>query len=286
MLIWNDKRSGKLGCEVGNQVLEALSEVHGRIRRSKGTVFASDSRQWIARFSQEVYLTPPICHWANLSWDQHIQFEGLARERERDLFYLFITLAASSDVIDYWEVPADLVEEFIRDRFGDQSDRSITIHIKNIAERYLIDSLDVTSFHRTLEKRKSSDIVGGDALSTENKTIRRRKSRRRNSALREADGNYQEYLVPLSCGRTALLNVPPNLDPADVTRIKGWVDLMSDVLTAVPGNEERKPSNPQGVIQAWIDNEVVGTWKNRRDISDSSEFARKLRKKAQRRSRS
>lgn len=43
-------------------------------------------------------------------------------------------------------------------------------------------------------------------------------------------GSHQDYAIPLTKKRSAVLRLPLPLDESDVTRIKGWLDLMKDVL--------------------------------------------------------
>lgn len=48
-----------------------------------------------------------------------------------------------------------------------------------------------------------------------------------------------DYRIPLTKRRSALLRLPLPLDQSDLDRIKGWLDLMSDVLTATESEEDR-----------------------------------------------
>ena len=48
-----------------------------------------------------------------------------------------------------------------------------------------------------------------------------------------ADG-LSDYRVPLTRQRSAVLRLPLPLDESDVTRLKGWLDLMLEVLTERP----------------------------------------------------
>jgi hypothetical protein len=47
----------------------------------------------------------------------------------------------------------------------------------------------------------------------------------------ESAGALMAYRVPLSHRRSAVLRLPTPLEPADIQRIKQWLDLMSDALT-------------------------------------------------------
>lgn len=51
-------------------------------------------------------------------------------------------------------------------------------------------------------------------------------------------GAHQDYAIPLTKKRSAILRLPLPLDESDVARIKGWLDLMKDVLVTEQLDED------------------------------------------------
>jgi hypothetical protein len=48
-------------------------------------------------------------------------------------------------------------------------------------------------------------------------------------------GGQREFAIPLARGRSAKLVLPVPIAENDLPRLKGWFDLMSDILVAQPG---------------------------------------------------
>src|SRR5438093_13323406 len=95
-MLWDDGRSGAAGCAAGNIALHELEAREGPIKKIKGTTFESAKALIVGRVcASDAYLEEPILHWANASWDQHLELTRAAKDAGKELIYLFIT--ASSD---------------------------------------------------------------------------------------------------------------------------------------------------------------------------------------------
>lgn len=296
LTVWNDGRSGEAGCLSGNLVLDELARVHGRFTRVRGTTFQSRDAVWVGRFCHEVYIEWPYCHWANVGVDQFHEMSAYAQSAGKRLLYLFVTAQPSrTAAIAYWAVPADILREVLDARGRNTSRTTFAVHIAFRDGRYGLDQADITEFHGELtpgpevvSRLRNVTPPAAPALRDQDGSVRsRRVARRHGTRIGEPQQSLREFAVPLTGERSALLRLPVPLAEVDVSRIKGWMDLMSDVLTGRPA-VAAAPTTPQTgaeLLAEWCSAGVVGAWKDREEISDSSAFARELRERAQRRTR-
>lgn len=294
--VWNDGRSGEAGCLAGNLVLEELARVHGRFTRVKGTTFQSRDAVWIGRFCHEVYVEWPYCHWANVGVDQLQEMSAYAQSAGKRLVYLFVTAHPTrAAAIAYWAVPADVLREVLDARGRNTARTTFAVHIAFRDGRFEMDQADITRFHGELtpgpdivSRLRNVPPAAAPARRSQDDSVRsRRVTRRQGARIGQLQHPLREFTVPLTGERSALLRLPVPLAEVDVSRIKGWMDLMSDVLTGKPAvaTAPMKPQAGAELLAEWRSAGVVGAWKDREEISDSSAFARELRERAQRRNR-
>jgi hypothetical protein len=175
---------------------------------------------------------------------------------------------------------------------------AIGVHIFDRNGRYFLGDDDVTQYYEALPvdaelRQLFLDVAAPKRLRTERPDDRDWPDTTPSpelgagaSGVNVSAMRRRNYPVPLSGGRSAVLSLPVPLHGRDVNRIKGWVDLMADVLTQeetespVPVQRDRR--NP---VRELRERGVIGAWKDRDDIEDSSVFARKLREQAQTRRR-
>ncbi len=239
MRMWRDGRSGPAGCTAGNLVLAHLEASAGEtFHERKGTTFRSRDAIWVGRVcSTDAYLSARDRHWANLSWGQHQQVVAEARRDGAQVKYLFITVLEGEPVIHYWVLGSGLIDEVAFAREGAGTEFVYSLHIRENGGRYEVDGHDVTKHHYRLR------LEGSDArrMDTAFEATRAPKGRRA-TGRKAATGPLRtpgvrsdpEFQIPVIGGRTATLTLPQPAARVDIERIKGWLDLMADVLTATP----------------------------------------------------
>src|SRR4051794_37268204 len=149
-MLWTDGRSGAAGCVAGNFVLSQLND--GTIKRLKGTMFESSSALLIGRVcATDEYLQPPIVHWANASWDQHVEMKQDAAAAGKKLAYLFITASSDPAEVRYWRVPGSVVEAAFELRCKNKRGDTCAVHISAEKSNYYVGKVDVTKYFKTVE---------------------------------------------------------------------------------------------------------------------------------------
>jgi hypothetical protein len=229
--VWDDGRTGAAGRLAGNIALEDLARKHGPWRKVKGTVFESARELVIGRVcSSDDYLTAPIVHWANGSWDQHVELQNLAGSRGNALNYLFVTATRQPPTVTYWHVPAPVVEaEFIaRGRNAHRS--TCALHIIADGDRNYLGKGEVTAHRHVVVLDDAGSVALARAFARGGARASALPSSRRTS--RAARGDVaNSYAIPVSGGRAVTVQIPGPLSAADVSRFRSWIDLTEDVLT-------------------------------------------------------
>src|SRR4051812_7293065 len=113
---WVDGRSGVVGGCAGNLALAGFEASEGPLRRVKGTVFEGPRSLLIGRACSSAYLTDPVLHWANASWEQHVELSREAKGSGKNLCYLFVTASREPVAVRTWRVPGEIVEAVFRSR--------------------------------------------------------------------------------------------------------------------------------------------------------------------------
>jgi len=265
MDIWSDGRSGLVGCFAGNIALEAVSG-QCEIRKLKGTTFSTPSQLIIGRVcASDHYLGASVLHWANVSWDQHCDLEREAKAEDKQLLYLFVTASGDPVSVHYWCVPADMVRLAIEQRGKNRRGATAAVHILASGERNLLGTTDVTSLYSVvdLDDEKSQLLEhllkgrNASELRAANHAVQRQVPSYE-SISASADGvlirrQMAAFDIPIAGARTARLSIPLPLATADLARLKGWIDLMADVLTeqTTPESEQARAAESQ-----WLRREV------------------------------
>ena len=196
--------------------------------------------------STDAYLSARDRHWANISLEQHREMVSEANLEGSKVKYLFVTALQGRPEIHYWMIPGELVEEIAFQGHEGSSDFVFSLHIRETTTGFEIDGRDVTAFHRVLE------LMPGDLARLEEAFTRARKplgerstSRGKAAGASRPLGNAiptggvdGEFSIPLKGGRAATLTPPVPTARVDLERIKGWIDLMSDVLTEPTHSED------------------------------------------------
>lgn len=292
MRIWTDRRSGRLGCIAGNFVLQYLAKSHGQFTRMKGTVFESKDRIWVGRFIDENSLKPPTCHWANISLEQHRNLEITARAESKRLFYLLITASVDPHrPLIFWTLPGEIVKKAVQARIGASERVTVGIHVTVRDRRYLLEGQDISE-HACListgwppEQLELPEQYSGPQVRGDRKSAASRRHHPDREQVPASATDLQNYSIPLSHGRSAVLNLPIPLDGSDLSRLKGWIDLMSDLFTEGGEKDIQVRASGRDHVRSLKEQAVIGAWSDRDDITDSSDFARGLRKRAEDRSR-
>jgi hypothetical protein len=229
---WNDGRSGEAGCIAGNLVLDHLDPSGHRIQHIRGTVFGSNDSVWIGRVvGDESYLHHGVLHWANNSWDQHTDWLREVKQTKRKLIYLFITARVSEGAVQYWQVPAAYLTEELERRRKNVRGAVLGLHISLKGDQHLLGLRDVTSLFHEVKIDPGTQAELRAALA--------RDARPRNdtsapgpnlSRTIEREQVKRSFPIPLSGGNEALLEVSLPMTQQDVARLKGWLELMGDVL--------------------------------------------------------
>jgi hypothetical protein len=238
-MVWDDGRSGVAGQFVGNLVLCSLNAELGKLRKRKGTVFDAPKTILIGRIcSNTSYLSRDTAHWASISRTQHNQIIAEAHSEKKRAVYLFITANVRAPHVDFWLIPAAVLGKMLDRRHKTELGDVLAVQIKAAGDRYVLADLDVTEFHRSLELDNAQATELTAALDGPAPTAERR--HRREQASRSAGYGADSYDVPVSDGRSVTLAVPGALAAEDVARLKGWLDLMADILTR-PATDRHEP---------------------------------------------
>ena len=246
--LWGDDRSGAAGRYCGNIVLSRLSG--GDLRKLKGSAlaFANEDTVFLGRaVGTDSYLNGSVLHWANLSHNQHDRFAREAMTTGRELRYLFVTGSLEQAGIHVWNVPSDVVQRHFERRSAGRDGTSVPLHIVQSGAKHLLGPDDVQAFHsfialaekdleRLRDALKNAQEETADEIISPASAPNRREAPGRQSASRP----LRVFSIPLSRGRVAELRIADAIGEPDVARIKGWMDLMSDVLTerAAPARSE------------------------------------------------
>lgn len=236
MELWDDGRSGEAGCAAGNIALGHLASQGMRFRKVRGTTFESSDAIWISRVcSSDSYLSGGVAHWANISWDQHRDMLSEAQANNRSLIYLFVTGTEKPAAVHYWRVPAQVVECVLVQQGKNSRGATYGLHLIHDNGTYRIGEFDVTQYHAAvpLASNAAERLVAGF------ESTRQKKAAKRISPLviepermpTAEDRDIQRFEVPLTGGRVARLGVPVPISGSDLQRLKGWLDLMADILT-------------------------------------------------------
>lgn len=224
---WIDGRSGWAGRLIGEVVLNHLDPGKAAVQRIKGTVFGDEQHIWVGRIvADESYLSPGVLHWANVSWDQLADAERDAAQSRRSLFFLFITFFAARGRLMYWQIPSRVLTEELKQRSKDRRGGVYGLHIADKGGRHVLGTHDVTQ-HAVEVKLRSEELkrlrvaVSPDATPANELDL---------PQTAQPSVELKTFSIPLSEGREARLVSPVPVSEHDVARIKGWIDLMSDVL--------------------------------------------------------
>lgn len=234
---WTDGRSGESGRYAGNLVLDQIDPAGNQISKHKGTVFVDSHRCWVGRVvADDAYLMKGVLHWANISADQHRELLQFARETQRVLLYLFVTAHPDSRTVRFWQVPAAVLNRELKRRGKDGHGFVLGLHISDRAGRHMLGEEDVTE-HFT---ESAIDAASTVELSLAVRNDREKKERAEasppidrtniDSAESALDATVRRFDIPLSGGRVATLNAPLPMTPQNVARVKGYIDLMSDLF--------------------------------------------------------
>jgi hypothetical protein len=239
--LWNDGRSGEAGCAAGNLVLADLAQGGIAFRKVRGTTFESPESIWIGRVcATDSYLSPGVAHWANISFDQHRELMADAASNQRSLVYLFITAMESPPSVHYWRVPGEIIDRLLTEQGKAHRGGVYGMHIVEAHGRYRIGQHDVSEYHRavSMNERASTKLAGGF------EAVRRRRTSAAAASSGDGGGralvsattgnpdDHREFTIHLAGGRNARVLLPIPIAENDLPRLKGWFDLMSDVLLA------------------------------------------------------
>ena len=259
MDIWNDGRSGIAGCFAGNIALAAISSGEHDIEKLKGTTFSTPRELIIGRVcASDGYLGGSVLHWANVSWDQHCDLEREARSQKKQLLYLFVTASGDPSGIHYWRVPGSIVRLAIEQRERNHRGATAAVHILASGERNLLGTTDISAMRSSvalsdLQARSLSQMLKDRATSAVRGASNSvRKQSVPEPVLKSTDGNFPQrsmtaFDIPIAGARSVRLSIPLPLASADLARLKGWIDLMADVLTeeSTPEIEEARANEKQ-----------------------------------------
>ena len=279
MQLWNDGRSGAAGCTAGNLALANLRRVESPLTKLKGTTFESAAAFIIGRVcATDEYLREPILHWANASWDQHVELKRAAQEARKELIYLFITASNDPPAIRYWRVPADAVEAAMVGRGKNRRGEVCAIHIAVDDGRHLIGKTDVTRHCTTVKL----DEAAARELHAAFEVAKRQAHRLNSPPLRNQSG-LATFDIPASGAGTIRIQARLPLRMSDVARLKRWIDLTADVLTENAEADESFERNRLGnQIQAGLDELQRGDTVDGEEAFDRILNRRRARREARR----
>lgn len=170
--VWNDNRSGLIGCMTGNMVLSQIAEDDGikrnEVTHEKGTIFSTPSKVIVGRVcTSDRYLQKEVAHFCNMSASQT---EALAAFNEKDPFFLFITISANH--INYWMVPGTVVNKVVKTLKPKPSSPTCFVRIYQRGGEFLLgDTQNITKYHKTIPIKRTSKIskAAADSLPKTNK---------------------------------------------------------------------------------------------------------------------
>ena len=294
MNLWNDGRSGTAGCVAGNLVLAHVRDTQKEeFQERKGTTFRGRASIWIGRMcSTDSYLFGRDRHWANLSLEQHREVTHEASLEGATVKYLFITALAGEPVIHYWIVPSEVIE---RIAFSDPrlpGDYVYSLHIReDDHEQYILEGEEVSGYHHVLKLPPAAASRVQKAFDAD-RTLRQRREEKRkpaklvaNSASAEVSSSgidvaLGRFQIPLKGGRSAVLQVPLPAADVDLVRIKGWIDLMNDVLTEPRENQSTVEARRETAVNAvkQLQSASAAARKDRMSISEIDNEIRAVRR--------
>lgn len=239
---WLDGRSGQSGRYAGNLVLDHLDPGGRRIRHLKGTVFEDETSCWVGRVvADDTYLSQGVLHWANASADQHRELSDYGRATGRELFYLFVTAHVEAKKINYWQVPSAVLERELRRRGKYGRGAVLGLHISARDGRHVLGEEDVTDYHAefVIDAPASANLASAVRIDRSKKassTSTKPQSSPAGKAMAEAwqvsQPSTRRFEIPISGGRVATFIAPVSMTAQDVTRVKGFMDLMADLLVS------------------------------------------------------
>jgi hypothetical protein len=203
------------------------------------------------------YLGAGVLHWANVSSDQHRELTQYSKETGRQLIYLFITAHPELGLVRFWQVPAAVIEREFGRRGKTVAGSVMGLHISDKDGRHMLGEEDVTEHSAELK----IDSATSSELAVAVRHDRKKKARvepagaieeRRADSfeLPASDAAMRRFDIPISGGRIAVLSAPIPLTDQDLTRVKGYVDLMSDLLLSpLPRVRSPRLARPQDVAQ-------------------------------------
>ena len=227
--LWNDGRSGTAGCAAGNMALRSLQRSESPVQKLKGTVFETARRLLIGRVcSSDSYLSEPLLHWANASWDQHSEIGREAQRLGKEFSYLFITACRQPPAVHTWLVPAAYVDAIFLARGRNRRGATCALHIIAEQGQHRLGAADVSRHHLTLSLVPADveQLVSSQSLRNVREDISSGRSIGKSAA-----GSSAAFDIPVSGCRAVRVQLPGPLSLTDVNRIKRWLDLSSDVLT-------------------------------------------------------
>jgi hypothetical protein len=258
MKLWNDGRSGTVGCLVGNLVLAHIRDIQNEtFSERKGTTFYGRDAIWVGRIcATDAYLSARDRHWANLSIDQHREVMSDASLSAAKVKYLFITALMNQPSVHYWIIPGDIIDRIAFAEHLNDPVFVFSLHIRENNGRYEVEQEDVTCFHNELHLSPADAASLDHGFADARRTIEKRAARRPSRAglvdvtAVSAEMPESEFRIPLRGGRSAVLCVPRPTAEVDLQRIKGWIDLMSDVLTENATSDQTAPHGRERATQA------------------------------------
>ena len=255
MDLWKDGRTPPAGCLAGNLVLAHLRDAEGeQFTERKGTTFRGRAGIWVGRMcSTDSYLYGRDRHWANLSLEQHREVTHEAALEGGIVKYLFITALAGHVSIHFWIIPSEIVEKVAFCDPRQAADYVYSLHIREESEgKFVLEGTDVTQYHRIFAPGAAAMSRLERAFETDAAARQRRQDKKtemlaaarheRSSDRLASNLTRGHFQIPLKGGRSAILEVPLPAVDVDLVRIKGWIDLMNDVLT--------EPLPPEATVEA------------------------------------
>ena len=229
--VWNDGRSGMAGCFAGNVALGALELVEASIEKVKGTCFEGAHSVLVGRVcSSDGYLTEPVLHWANTSWDQHQEMKARAKQQGKKLFYVFVTASKDPPVVRYWKVPGSVVETAMTAREKNRAGATCAIHITGDESNHYLGPTKVTEFHDAVTLTGPDAAAMSRAFADANVKASRSESVPRSNVVQSESST--RYAIPVSGGRAVQVELPGGRNPHDQERVPARFALSSDALVS------------------------------------------------------
>lgn len=147
--IWQDNRSGNVGCITGNIILSQFAKEKGlkkkEVVHEKGTIFSTPEHIIVGRIcASDQYLQKDIAHFCNMSPSQT---KSIKHDKKEPL-YLFITVSKS--LVHYWLVPGKIVDHVMRHLETKPSSPSCFLRITDKSGKFFLGSENITQFHRSI----------------------------------------------------------------------------------------------------------------------------------------